>query len=202
MDNFDIIYYINLEHRTDRKEHIISELSKFPNLNVVRVNGIYDPINGAIGCSKSHILALEHFVNTGYEKCLILEDDFEFTQTSEYVNNILSQFFREVPNYDVLMLSGNTLSEINTYNSIVTKIIDSQTASGYSVHRNFGRILLDNFKEGLFYLESTNINHEYSIDIYWKRLQPISNWYCLKPKIGKQMKSYSDTCYQLIDHGV
>jgi hypothetical protein len=67
MDNFDIIYYINLEYRTDRKEHILYELSKFGNLNVVRVNAIYNPDFGIVGCGKSHALAVEHFVNTGYE---------------------------------------------------------------------------------------------------------------------------------------
>jgi hypothetical protein len=41
-------------------------------------------------------------------------------------------------------------------------------------------------------LEETKNTDIYSLDIYWKKLQPISNWYCLNPKIGKQMESYSD----------
>jgi hypothetical protein len=28
LDNFDIVYYINLEHRKDRYEHITKELEK------------------------------------------------------------------------------------------------------------------------------------------------------------------------------
>ena len=201
MNNFDIIYYINLEYRTDRKEHIISELSMFDNLNIVRVNAIKNTKNGAIGCSKSHILALEHFTNTKYNNCLILEDDFEFTNSVEFVNEILNSFFKKVKIYDVLMLSSNTIVESETNLNFITKIHEAGTASGYSIHRNFVKIFLENFKESLLYLEQTNKNELYSIDVYWKKLQH-HRWYCLKPKIGKQIKSYSDTCNLIIEHGV
>ena len=33
-----------------------------------------------------------------------------------------------------------------------------------------------------------------------KKLQPISNWYCLNPKIGKQIKSYSDIENAIVDY--
>jgi GR25 family glycosyltransferase involved in LPS biosynthesis len=203
MDNFDIIYYINLEHRTDRKEHIISELNKFQNLkDILRVNAYYNKQFGPIGCLKSHILALSHFVESDYEKCLILEDDFQFTESPEFVNEILSKFFNGGIDYDVLMLSSNTLKQVDTPYNFITKIIDAQTASGYSVHKQFAKTLLDNFKESLELLEKNRIQHLYALDIYWKRLQPGNKWYCLNPKIGKQMEGYSDNEQGYRNYGV
>ena len=199
MEKFDIIYYINLEYRTDRKEHILSELSKFKNLNVVRVNAIYNPDFGPLGCSQSHILTLEHFVNTGYETCLILEDDFEFTKEPSYVNDVLGRFFKENIEFDVLMLSSNTISEQSTIYPYLIKVLDAQTASGYAVHKNFAKKLLANFKESSPLLESTYIQHYYALDAFWKKIQPNNRWYCLNPKVGKQMKSYSDNSKCVVD---
>ena len=45
-------------------------------------------------------------------------------------------------------------------------------------------------------------SHEYSNDIYWKRLQPQSNWYILYPKLGFQRESYSDNEEHVTDYKV
>jgi hypothetical protein len=83
----------------------------------------------------------------------------------------------------------------------MTKILNAQTTSGYSVNKKFAKTLLENFKEGLILLKQTHNLELYSLDQYWKILQPISKWYCLKPKIGKQIKSYSDNFKGIIDPG-
>jgi hypothetical protein len=100
------------------------------------------------------------------------------------------------------MLSSNTISEQSTEYTYLTKILDAQTASGYAVHKNFAKKLLLNLKEGLTLLESTHIQHYYACDMYWKNLQPGNRWYCLKPKVGKQMKGYSDNKKSILDLGV
>jgi hypothetical protein len=110
--------------------------------------------------------------------------------------------FFKIGEFDILMLSSNTLSELDTEFPFITKIIDAQTASGYIVHKNFVKKLLFNLKEALVLLEKSRSQEMYGNDIYWKKLQPTSNWYCLKPKVGKQMKSYSDNAKCVIDCGV
>jgi len=191
MNNFDIIYYINLAHRTDRNVHILKQLDKIKIVSkqIHKIEAIYDDF-GIIGSGKSHIVALTHFINSGLENCIILEDDFEFIESNEKINELLSLFFINIKTYDVLMLSSNTKEEINVYPGL-TKIFDAQTSSGYCVHKGFAQKLLDNFKEGLVLLEKSK-DRIYGIDVYWKKLQPISNWYCLQPKIGKQISGYSD----------
>ena len=69
-DNFDMVLFINLEHRKDRLIHITGELNK-TNINkkkIYRIPGIYNKEFGALGCTKSHILALNFFLNSEHFK--------------------------------------------------------------------------------------------------------------------------------------
>ena len=194
-NNFDLVYYINLNHRTDRLNHITNEIKKtnIDESKVHRIEAIYDEF-GALGCSKSHCVALDNFINSPEtnQTCVILEDDFEFTQPQNIVNDLIDNVFtNDVKDFDVLMLSSNTAVELYTEFNFVTKIIAAQTLSGYVVSRKFAPILLKNYKESVEGLSVSRSPH-HCIDIYMKQLQPNSKWLCLSPKIGKQMGSYSD----------
>lgn len=205
LNNFDVIYYINLSHRTDRFEHINSELAK-TNIDKEKINkieGVYKKDFGILGCAKSHILALEAFLKTpvSCKNCIIFEDDFTFTHSQDIINDLIDQFFDKVKSYDLLMLASNTLNEMPTPYPFITKIIDAQTLSGYCVHRNFAPVLLNNYKESVEKLEKIGYKvHPYCFDIYMKQLQPYSKWFCLKPKIGKQVESYSDIENRVVDY--
>jgi hypothetical protein len=77
----DAILYINLEHRTDRNEHLLEQLDQhgWSHIPIERVDAIRDdpPLRG---CTKSHIKALEYALSNPLWKSsvLILEDDFTF----------------------------------------------------------------------------------------------------------------------------
>jgi GR25 family glycosyltransferase involved in LPS biosynthesis len=199
LDNFDIIYFINLQHRTDRLNHISNELMK-TNINpskIHRINGVYHNAYGAIGCTKSHILALETFIDSGKENCIIFEDDFTFIESQDNINKLINDVFNHLHDYDLLMLASDTYNEQATEFSFVTKIIDAQTTAGYVVSKKFAPVLLSNYKESLSKIENQfeelgYTNHDFCLDIYMKQLQPISKWYCISPKIGKQLDGYSD----------
>lgn len=196
MNNLDLVYYINLAHRQDRLAHIKNELAKtnIDSDKIHRIEAIYTESFGGIGCAKSHYLALEQFVNSPdtNKTCLILEDDFIFTHNMDTINSIMNEVFTTLPEFDILMISSNTMLEQPTSYSFVTKILDAQTMSGYIVSRKFAPILLQNYKESIALLEIHGRVSDYCFDMYMKKLQPISNWYCLLPKIGKQNPGYSD----------
>ena len=206
-NNFDMVCYINLEHRKDRFEHISSELSKtnIDKNKINRIEGIYLKDFPILGCAKSHCLALEKFLNSSQDlkNCLILEDDFEFTEEQDKINKLVNKVFNELDYFDVLMISSNTQKETEVSGKdFITKIEDAQTLSGYAVSRKFAPVLLENYKQSISLLEEKGFKiHEYCFDIYMKQLQPISQWYCLKPKIGKQMESYSDIENKIVDYG-
>ena len=134
-NNFDLVYYINLNHRTDRLNHITNEIKKtnIDESKVHRIEAIYEDY-GALGCSKSHCVALENFINSPEtnQTCVILEDDFEFTQSQNIVNDLIDNVFNnDVKDFDVLMLSSNTFRELYTTKfNFVTRIMDAQTTSG------------------------------------------------------------------------
>jgi GR25 family glycosyltransferase involved in LPS biosynthesis len=197
LNNFDIVYYINLNHRKDRLENITNELNK-TNINpnkIKRISGIYMKDFGILGCAKSHCIALESFLKSPPENkyCIIFEDDFQFTQEQSVINKLINDVFNNLKSFDVLMLSANILNGQPTNYEFLTKIIDAQTLSGYAVNRKFACILLNNYRESISLLEKEGHKyHPYCFDIYMKRLQPLTRWYSLNPTIGKQIESYSD----------
>jgi len=108
MEHIDCVYYMNLDHRTDRKEQIESELDKLgvPESKRVRISGVYKPGFGILGCGLAHKKTIETFLASPYTTCLIFEDDFQFTEDMEYVHMLLSAVFEEKVPFDCIMLAG------------------------------------------------------------------------------------------------
>ena len=74
------ILYINLDSRKDRREHMEKLLEGY---NYERVPAVYDEF-GCIGCSKSHIKCMDIIIEKGYDKCVILEDDFMWKNDNNF----------------------------------------------------------------------------------------------------------------------
>jgi hypothetical protein len=193
MENFDIIYYINLEDRPDRNNSIRNELTKMgvDMSKVQRIDAIKNNVYGGLGCSASHVKCLEYFESSGFQNCLILEDDFVFKNEKDFTNNMISNFFEQNVSWDVLMLSGLENKIVSSKIVGLNKAISIQTASGYAVHRRFLPKLKTNFIEGFLKFKETLDYNKYAIDQYWKVLQPCSNWYIFEKKIGYQRDDYS-----------
>jgi GR25 family glycosyltransferase involved in LPS biosynthesis len=193
INKFDVIYYINCEHRTDRRLHIETLLSQLnaDSEKVNRINAIYLPDVGALGCAKSHILALKDAKLNGYNNCLILEDDFTAYDV-DILNRNIERFFNDVKEWDLVMLSANLFQSEITEHGYLNKVIDAQTTSGYAVNSHFIDSVIEVFEESESNIELGNITGAYSIDQNWKKLQPISNWLAFSPLLGKQLDDWSD----------
>jgi glycosyl transferase family 25 len=196
------IYYINLDHREDRRNHIMNQLKQinYPEHKIIRVSAIKTDFGG-LGCGRSHIKALEHFLQTDKDRCIILEDDFTFYQNTEhYFHQCIVRQEGLPENWDLVMLSSNTMSE-SPFSDKFKKCNDAQTASGYMIRKKFAPTLLENFKESNSRLSSGDSYEIYAIDQYWKKLQPHSNWFICHPKVGYQMEFYSDISKCVVNHG-
>lgn len=195
LDHIDAIIYINLEHRTDRNDHIINEIKKIdPTLSKThRLEAEYIPTNGALGCALSHIKAVELcFEHPEWNRCLILEDDFTFL--SPECNKQLIELSTSRPSFDVLLLAfghDNFVSE-ETDSPHVRRVYSSQTTSGYVVHKNYMGVLLNNFRISSDILRNRGKCHDGCLDQYWKRLMPHGNWYAYHTRIGYQYANHSD----------
>lgn len=194
---FDEVFYINLEHRVDRKLEIESELDKI-GLKYKRFNAIKNN-NGVIGCSKSHLELIKYARDNKLKNILIFEDDFQFIISKNKFWENINYFINKCVDYDVLLLGSNTIKS-NNYDDKLLKIIDAQTCSGYLVNEKIFDKLIKVWEQGLINLEKTNINQLFICDQSWKILQPEGNWYTFKNKIGIQRPSYSDIQQKNVDY--
>lgn len=203
------VYYINLDHRTDRKEQFLGEMEKLgvASSRIERISGIYKKEFGILGCGLSHKKALETFYNSGEEVCMIFEDDFQLTLNVDYANFLLRYPFEQKLEFDVIMLAGNIMKDTPTSHQFLRKVLDGQTASAFLITRSFAPKLIEALAESTVLLENWWLTHhekkhEYCNDIYWKKLQPESNWFIYHPKLGIQRESYSDNELKVTNYGV
>lgn len=203
MDSVDVIFYINLANREDRCAHFLEQIPALSSdmSKIIRIDAIYNK-NGALGCTHSHIKAIETFLeNLKWKTCIIFEDDFTFYNDSpEYNNSLLHKFFTNFTDWDMLHLSTNqTKPAIPTAIPEINKVVCSQTSSGYLIHKESAPKILANFKESADLLEYLNIKTSYSLDIYWEKLNLVR--YAFNPNMGYQYPSISDIENRFVTYG-
>ena len=198
MDQIDTFYFINLERRNDRLREIAGEFTKMniPFEKIIRINALDHKI-GVVGCSNSHISTIKHFIDSGKNRCMIFEDDFEFTETKEKVNEVLKNIFSCDAEIDCLVVSGLDSFIIKTTNPYLEKVIGATTTAGYIITQKYAPKLLHNFIEGLEKQEKwttafSKPENAFNLDVYWLHEQIKRNFYYTVPKLGKQRNSPSD----------
>jgi GR25 family glycosyltransferase involved in LPS biosynthesis len=192
INKFDKIYYTNCEHRTDRRAHMENLFRKLgvDESKVHRINAVMIS-NGYLGCTKSHLVALNDAKLNGYNNCLILEDDF-MVYDMDIFNRNIERFFNDMKEWDLVMLSANLFqSEITEY-PYLCKVLNAQTTSGYAVNSHFIDNIIEVFDECVVNLELGELSGAYSPDQNWKKIQRDSNWFAFSPLLGYQMDDWSD----------
>lgn len=191
MDLFKNTLYINLKERTDRKTHIEEEFRKM-SIQGERVDAIRNKV-GAIGCSLSHIKCLELAKERNYEYVFICEDDISFEDPEVFKTNLNKFASNKQINWDVLVVGGNTVPPYHHLNDYCIRIFNSQTTTGYVLKKEMYDVFIRNFKESVNKLiQNPNQTRLYSLDIYWKKMQPQYFWYMIIPPTVFQYESYSD----------
>lgn len=192
----DHAWYINLTHRTDRKEQIEAELNKM-GIEAERFPAFYDSF-GALGCSMSHLAVWQLSKQRGYKRILVFEDDFMF--------RILPHQFRaemvalETITFDVCMLSYNVLHSSPTCYPFVCRVHDAQTTSGYILTIEYVDTLSKVVRASLDPLQRTQNKTLYALDMVMKPLQKSDNWYLTTTRIGTQRSGFSDIEQAYVDY--
>ena len=190
--NIDHIFYINLDHRKDRREEIERELDGF-GLKYERFEAIYTPGFGIVGCSYSHLEVLKLARARGYKNVLIFEDDFQFKVSKSEFEDDLAKLFELPTQFDICMLGYNLKQgEVLADFPFLTRVYEAQTMSGYLVHNSMYDPIINIYEWSAPLLVSTREHWNYACDQSWKRLQPDAKWYCFTKRIGFQRPSYSD----------
>ena len=206
LNQFDILYYINLDRRPERNESIQKELKKtnIDPAKINRISAVDTPECGAYGCTMSHIEVLTRFLATddSVQTCIVLEDDFGFVQDQRQITSSINSFLVDFKDkWDVLLLSLNLIYGEKTEHPYAIRVFRSFTTSGYVVSKKFAPKLLDNFKESgtLLKFEGRYVP-TLCLDNYMGRLQQVSNWFSIVPRIGLQTASYSDIEKRYVDY--
>lgn len=197
------VYYINLDRRPDRLAAVETMLDqwKIPTSKRRRITAVDLPDHPRLGCSLSHIKAIEAFLASDSTTCIVLEDDF-VPQVHWIIAYMMVILFRATryKQWDVVMLAANVLQSRYSL-PFVRRTSDSQTTAGFMVAREYAPILLENFQEGADLLARKNSDY-HAIDMHMKRLQKRDRWYVFSPRIGKQEAGHSDIERTYVDYGV
>ena len=200
-------YYINLNTREDRRNHIEENIkvhSLFKNVN--RMNAIYNTEKSGLGCTLSHIECLKQIKmhREGKEECylpkdyVIMEDDLCVLNVDNF-NDFLKDFqmIREEDNWDVILMTPRGIKVIESSPNMMSshnfsRIINSQTATGYIFKSKMIDILLGNFEQSY---EKIMNNEEYifsALDQNWKPLQKKYIFYYYDKIYAGQLPGWSD----------
>ena len=188
----DKVIYINLEHRTDRREEIETELNSM-NIDYERFNAISNPKFGIVGCTQSHLEIFKMAKEKRYKNVLIFEDDFKFIVSKKVFEEQIELLYTSQVNFDICMLGYRLLksSPCHEY-PFLQKAIDIDTTSCYIINESMYDNLIDLYSWTLPLLINTRRHWIYALDQIWKVLQPFSKWYIFNTRIGIQRPSYSD----------
>ncbi len=179
---FDIpILYINLDKRTDKKEHMEKLLDGY---NYERVSAVQDD-NGYIGCAKSHIKCMEIIIQKGYDRCIILEDDFTWLDDNNF-NNL------NIPDLDFdIFLFCNNIKKYKSIDKDFNRVEWATWTSGYMVNKTIVEDLRYNLIEGMTKLSAKKKIQNY-LDWYWNKLFDKYMAVGLNKKVASQLNGYSD----------
>ena len=188
MNTIKHAFYINLETRPDRKQHVEQELLKV-GIKAQRFNAIRLP-NGAIGCSMSHLKCIEIAKQNNWDHVCIVEDDIQFLKPRVFVQQCNLALSKKS---DVVLLAGNNLPPYTRIDDSCVKVSRCQTTTGYIVKRHYYDKLIANIKEGICKLLREPEKHFlYAIDKQWFKLQEIDTWLLVTPLTVTQREDYSD----------
>jgi hypothetical protein len=168
------IYWINLDRRPDRKQHM-EEILINNKENSFRIQAVdfknnfypytviqHPKLNGGEhGCSCSHIKALHYFLTTTTDEfCFIVEDDL----TNDYSQYWQQKHYELLKNGDYEILQLQTTSDIyNNNEEIMNPIIKYGSGSTiYKINRNIAEVIVKNH----FNPETQTINlsnHEHPV---------------------------------------
>jgi glycosyl transferase, family 25 len=202
-NKFDKIFYINLNHREDRKKQILNQLSKMdiPINKIYRIDAVHEKYNGHIGCAKSHIKTLEYAKKNNYKTVAVFEDDFVFTESKEIVFKRINDFLNNFDGkWDVIQLTAVYKKLTDIKYEDIKKVERASTSSAYIINSRFYDKLINILKESVKKMEEEMVEFnkknnfvlkkkyqtKYALDQYWSKLQKNSDWYIFYPYLGKQ----------------
>ena len=185
------IFYINLDHRRDRRLEIIDEFASLGIYELTRIPAHRDK-NGALGCARSHLWLADMLVAEAANPVLICEDDVEFLLNRVELDEIIDDFLTR-PSLEVLCLANRVRGPRLPVSKHLAVSNNVQMAACYLVKPSALTQLAESFRRSVEELEAGSSLALSSIDQTWKSLQSGAVWFAIpKRKAARQRMSFSD----------
>ncbi len=214
--------FINLDHRTDRLQHMHCQLLK-AGINAERTRGIYpyeqeitmkslaygkmlERTKGAAGCHHAQLSVMKKALELG-KSAFVMEDDLifcsDFQQRMESLQNYINMYDS---NFDVLWLGGTVhinppewhtglhpdLKGIPVIGKDAEKTHDPRIIRAYGAFCTYAYIVNYRNLEKVIKLLESNVHRSMGIDWLFIYLQPQLKTYMYLPGCVKQMDNPSD----------
>jgi len=192
-DFFDKIYYINLDHRVDRQEHMQGIFKQLGiSERVERVPGIIanPPI---LGCGKAHLQCIQEGLSAKADNIFVFEDDCMLDNYNDDKFKIsINDMMRSYPTWDMIYLGGDSRKPLEKKTVNLNRCWFSLAHSYGISSKGMEKInsllpkSLEKIKPGKKGWRRFNRYHH--DHWYWQNLET----YCTSPLMTKQIDSYSD----------
>jgi len=144
------IYCINLEHRTDRKQHTIKEFEKLeiPHNKVIYPHFTKHKEGGLFGCFQSHMKVWnDFFIKYPNQKyCLVFEDDFVISKNSQTtMKNAVEFIEKNYKDIDVLFLHNLRIKIDNPINNDFFTNGFGLTTHSYFITRHYIKSIIKKY---------------------------------------------------------
>lgn len=186
------ITYINLAHRTDRREQVESELQKLGVSNYTRFDAIRNTTHGGLGCVSSHIQCLNNGLASGKPYIMVLEDDVEFKMSRDEWLELL--FHLASLDFDVVTMDYNEKHGqfAPCAHPFFKRVLKSHNLTFYIVAAHYVPTLRKNFEVSRTLLSLIGQYNTFAVDRWWNLLQQKHKWYTYYKRLAEQRGGYSD----------
>jgi hypothetical protein len=174
--------------------------------------GLAKPEAGALGCTLSHIGALEQLVSTDptpgpNELLMVLEDDLQITNPP-----LLQTLVRSLPalaastDWMVFLLtaSSGTTSPLPSGSRLtpirIVRIKQAESGTGYIIRARHVPALIEVFQRSARELEAGQPRSGAALDSTWRPLQEQQPFVCFQDMLATQRVSHSDIEQRVMDY--
>jgi hypothetical protein len=212
MKSIDHCYFINLDKRTDRKEHTLKVVMPFFSFKeglFTRYSAIDTSAQPtlslrSVGCAQSHLNIYKDAKSKGYKRILILEDDFVPIIEKEELLLRWNFFIKNYSDFNVCQFSYNDVRKAKAVDQsgLVLESNNVQTTSAYAIRVSFCDKIIPKIEKSINLLKKGYDPNLHAIDQSWKSFQSLDNkWYLLK-RCGRQAHDFSDLEKRVVNYGL
>lgn len=208
----DQVFYINLDHRIDRNNHmqfVLKNILEIPDSLISRFPAVdYSKhpsfITRCIGCAKSHLQIWQKIKQNNFKHTIIFEDDIVPIRSNDDIFADISDLIREYQNFNICNMAYSTNQQLTRDPKLASfyHSFNIQTASAYIVNINFIDQLISATEKCIDNLMNNMDPNLNAVDQCWKSLQYNNPMWFVMQRSFKQIESYSDLEHRLVNYNL